>query len=142
MAEIQRNIVKRGKRNAISQRFHEKDDNKAITTWRSDLNGILHVLNVRSVTSGWQSLTSRSQTELERNTHVDIRHDLANTHAMVSDVHHGPPNANIIVLDVRGDASNTPAMDFDILRNALKTPEDTKSQNPAVSDPCIMHVSE
>ena len=50
MAEIQKNIVKRGKRNAISRYFHKKDDNQAITTWKSDLNGILHVFYVRSVT--------------------------------------------------------------------------------------------
>jgi hypothetical protein len=48
--EIQRNIIKRGKRNAISRLYHANDDKKAIATWRLDLDGILHVFNVRSVT--------------------------------------------------------------------------------------------
>ena len=49
--EIQRHIIERGKRNAISRRYHAKDDNKAIATWKLDLNRIFHVFNVRSVTS-------------------------------------------------------------------------------------------
>ena len=51
VAEIQRNIIKWSKRNAISRRLHEKDDNKAIVTWRLDLDRILHVFKVRFVTS-------------------------------------------------------------------------------------------
>ena len=49
--EIQRNIVKWDKRNTISRHFHSKDDKKAIAAWRLDLDRILHVFNVRSVTS-------------------------------------------------------------------------------------------
>ena len=48
VAEIQGNITKRDKRNAISRRFHAKSDNEAIVAWRSDLNGIIHIFNVRS----------------------------------------------------------------------------------------------
>ena len=51
VAEIQRHIIKRGKRNAISRHYHAKDDRDAIVAWRLDLNGILHVFDVRSVTS-------------------------------------------------------------------------------------------
>jgi len=50
VTEIQGNIIKRNKRNAISRRFHKKNDNKAIAAWALDLNGILDVLNVCSVT--------------------------------------------------------------------------------------------
>lgn len=47
VAEIQRKIIKKGKRNAISQLFHAKDDQGAIAAWRSELNRTLHVFNVR-----------------------------------------------------------------------------------------------
>ena len=49
--EIQRHVIERGKRNAISRRYHAKDDEKAIATWKLDLNGIRDVFKVRSVTS-------------------------------------------------------------------------------------------
>jgi len=59
MTEIQRHIVKRGERNPISRRYHAKDDKKAITAWRLDLDGILRIFNVRSVTSARRLLTPR-----------------------------------------------------------------------------------
>jgi hypothetical protein len=51
LAKIQGNVVKRGKRHAVSRFFHAKSDQDAITTWRRDLNRILHIFNVRSVSS-------------------------------------------------------------------------------------------
>jgi len=48
--EIQTHIIKRSKRNAISRRYHAKDDEEAIAAWKLDLDGILHVFNVCSVT--------------------------------------------------------------------------------------------
>jgi len=48
--EIQRNIIERNKRNAISRRYHAKDDKKAIAAWSLDLNKIRRVFDVRSVT--------------------------------------------------------------------------------------------
>ena len=51
VAEIQRYIIKWGKRNTISRHYHAKDDKNAIVAWRLDLNRILQVFNVRSVTS-------------------------------------------------------------------------------------------
>ena len=47
--KIQRKVIKQGKRNAVSQLFHAKNDKEMITTWRADLNRILLVFNVRSV---------------------------------------------------------------------------------------------
>ena len=141
MAEIQTNVIKRGKRNPISRYFHKKEDNKAIATWRLDLNRILQAANVRSVTSMLSLLTFRFQRELERITRVDILHDAANTHATVSGVHHDPPNANNVVSDVRHDISNTHAVVPDIHLNALKN-RDTNSKNAEVSVPRIMNVSE
>ena len=49
MDEIQRHITKRGRRNAISRRYHAKDDKEAIASWKLDLEGILGVFNVCSV---------------------------------------------------------------------------------------------
>ena len=46
--EIQGNIVKRSKRNAISRRYHAKDDKEAIAAWSLDLNRIRRIIDVRS----------------------------------------------------------------------------------------------
>ena len=51
MAEVQGNIIKRGKRNPISRCYHAKEDKEAIAAWKLDLNRIRHVFNVGSVTS-------------------------------------------------------------------------------------------
>ena len=56
MDEIQRHIAKRGRRNAISRRYHAKDDREAISTWKLDLERILGVFNVCSVTRARQLL--------------------------------------------------------------------------------------
>jgi len=48
VADIQRNLVEWNKRNAISRRYHVKDDKKMITTWKLDLEKILQVFRVRS----------------------------------------------------------------------------------------------
>jgi len=48
--EIQRNIIKRGRRNVVSRRYHAKDDKEAIATWSLDLNRIRRVFDVRSIT--------------------------------------------------------------------------------------------
>jgi hypothetical protein len=47
VADIQRKLVKWGKRNGVSRRFHAKSDKEAIDIWRSDLDKILQVSNVR-----------------------------------------------------------------------------------------------
>ena len=52
VANIQRNIIKQGKRNSISRHIHAKSDKEIIASWRSDLNRILQVFNVRLITSG------------------------------------------------------------------------------------------
>ena len=90
MGEIQRKAAKQSKRNAVSRLVHAKNDKEAIAGWKSDLNRILHVFNVRSATFVRQLLTLSSQTELAINTNVvvsDIRHDVVNTHTIVSDIH-------------------------------------------------------
>jgi hypothetical protein len=83
VAEVERNVVKLGKRNAASRLFHSKNDKEKIAAWRLDLNRILHVFNVRSITSFLTSLTIRFQTELAINTHGAV----VNTQNIVSDIH-------------------------------------------------------
>ena len=51
VAQIQMEVLKRCKRSVISRLFHAKNDKETITTWRLDLHRVLHVFNVRSVTS-------------------------------------------------------------------------------------------
>ena len=142
MAEIQTNVIERGKRNPISRRLHKKDDNKAIATWRLDLNRVLQVFNVCFVTSILSLLKFRFQTEFERNTCADIRHDVANTHATISGIHHDPPNPDNIVPDAHHDVLNTHAVVPDIHPDTLKIHEDTNSKNPEVSACCATHVLE
>ena len=86
VAEIQRNLIKQGERNSISRHLHAKSDKETIAGWRSDLNRILHVFNVRLVTSVRPRLTLHLQTELAINTSVavsDIRHDVSEIHRTV-----------------------------------------------------------
>jgi len=49
MADIQSRLVKWGKRNAVSRRFHAKNDEETIAAWRLDLAKNLQDFNVRSV---------------------------------------------------------------------------------------------
>ena len=147
MDEIQRTIIKRDKRNAITRLFRG-DDKEAIDTWRLNFNGILHVFNVRSVTSGWPLLTSRLKTELaisKQLTISDTRRGVATTHTTVSDVHHDTPDADNIVSDVHRDVSypiipnvrsgiiNTRTTAPDTRRDKLKSREDMGGRNQAVS---------
>ena len=150
MAEIQRKIVKRGKRNAASRLVHAKNDKETIATWRSDLARILLVFNVRSVVFTWLVLIVHSQTELAINTHVtvfDIRHDVASTHtivsnvhydvldthAIVSDVRHGVANTHDVVSELHHEVADTHAIVSSIHRTVGKIQEGTYSQNLSVS---------
>ena len=122
MAEIQRGIVKGGKRSAISRVFHAKDDQGTIAAWRLDLNRILHIFNVRSITSVWPWLTARFQTELAINTNVvvsDVHRGVANTYTVVSDVHQGVVNTHTVVSEIH--------------RVIVQNQEGTDSKNQSVS---------
>ena len=90
MAQIQRGIVKLGKRNAISRFFHARDDNDTIVAWHSDLDRILQVFKVRSTVPSLPTLlTINLQTELVVHTHVAVtetRHDVAYTREVAPDI--------------------------------------------------------
>ena len=159
MDEIQRHIIKRGKRNVISRRYRAKDDREAITAWRSDLNEVLHVFNVCFVTSARRLLTPRFQTELGTNEHKtvsdahqdtankrttlsDVHRDSSNTEVIVSDVCRDVPNTNLTVSGVRSDVENTRTVVSDIRRNKLKSREDVDGKNQAVSTTRTLPVTE
>jgi len=67
----------------VFRHFHAKNDKEKIVAWKSDLNRILQVFNVRSIVSARSLLTWHSQTELALNTHVAV----SNTQIMVSEIH-------------------------------------------------------
>ena len=80
VAEIQAKVIKRSGRNPVSRLLHAKSDKETIAAWKSDLNRILLVFNVRSVPVTLASLITPFQTELVVNTHVTVsgmRHDLS-----------------------------------------------------------------
>ena len=51
LVEMQRKVVKRGKRNGVIRFILSKDDKDKITAWKQDLVRILQVFNVRSIGS-------------------------------------------------------------------------------------------
>ena len=58
MAEIQRKVIKLGKRNVASRVFHAKVDRDKIAAWRYDLVRVLHVFNVRLIGFRWVFMNS------------------------------------------------------------------------------------
>ena len=87
-----------------------------MATWRSDLDRILHIFNVRSIVSIWLLLTIYSQTELARNTQV-----------VVSDVRHGVADTRTMASGVQNDTANAPAIVSDTHHNALRSCEGENS---------------
>jgi hypothetical protein len=47
VAAIRKGVIKKGKRNLLSRLANAKNDKETLASWRSDLNRILHVFNVR-----------------------------------------------------------------------------------------------
>ena len=104
MDNAQRRIIKKNERSVFSRALHAKDDKDAIAAWKQEFNKILHIFNVRSVSSARHSLTESSQTELQIDVMVDvkgIRRDLSaikegalNQYHLVSTTcpHLAPPN--------------------------------------------------
>ena len=72
LADIQRKIIKKGKRNTVSRLIHAKNDKEIIAVWKSDLSKILLIFNVCSIVARVVRLllTSHFQTELTLNTHT------------------------------------------------------------------------
>jgi hypothetical protein len=84
VAQIQRSVVEPNKRNPISRFFHAKKDKATVAAWRSDLDRILHVFEVRSTDHSLVTpLTDHLQTELALHTHVAV----SDVRGLVSDIH-------------------------------------------------------
>ena len=166
VAEIQRRVTKQSKRNGVSRLFHARNDKEKIAAWKSEINRILHVFNVRFVTFACSSLIVHFQTELSINTHVvvsDIRQDVANTRAIVSNVHQGVVNTHTIISELHHDVettcaaitnthttvtdtyttvSDTRTMVSDIHRAIVENQDGTDSNSRLVSVICILFINE
>ena len=118
MNEIRGHIVERGRRNAISRSYHAMtDDKKVIATWKLDLDRILRVFNVCSITPARPPAVFGFQVELG-----------ANAHANVSDTHQDATNEN----SIGSNPANTHTAVPDIHRNKLKGREGAGGRNQAV----------
>ena len=72
VAEIQEKVIEKGERSLLSRLAHARNDKEVMATWRSDLNRVLHVFNVRSAPYVRQPLTAPLQTQLAVNTHMAV----------------------------------------------------------------------
>ena len=135
MAEIQKNIVKRGRRSGVSRIFHAKNDKETIAIWRLDLNRILHIFNVRFVTPARTPLTACFQTELVINTNVavsDVHRDVLNTQTIVSGVRHDVTNTHTVVSDTHVIVSELQHNVSDIHRTIVENREWTDGKSWSV----------
>ena len=90
VAAIHRNVEELNERSIFSRHLYARSDKDAITDWKSDLNRILLVFNVRLIVPSPLFLQTYPQTEFSVNTHVvavDIHQEVANTQTMVSNIH-------------------------------------------------------
>ena len=121
IAEIRRHLVKCGKRNPISRRYHAKDDEELIATWGLEFNRILRVFNVCFVAFVWRLPTFCFQANPAMGAISGARQDAPNKH------HPTVPGPRINVANVNSAS--------DVHRNELKSWEGAGGQNPAVSTP-------
>ena len=142
LAEIQEKIIEKSGRNLFSRLVHAKDDKDTIASWRSDLNRILLVFNVRSAISAWLSPTVHFQSELAIDTSVnvsDVRHNVTNTrtvvvntHTVVANTHTTVAGTHAVVSNTNTVVANTHTPVSDIHRNLLQNQERTDSQQQSV----------
>ena len=145
VTEIQRKITKKGNRNLASRYFHAKNDKETITTWRSDLNQILHIFAVRSIFSAWMPPTVHFQAELAINTHVtisDVGQDVTNTRTVVADIHRGVINTQVMVSELRDDVVNTNSIVSNIRCNMLGGHGGTRCPDLPVSIAHVLSITE
>ena len=96
MGQIQKSAVEPDKRSFLSHIFNLKSDKDRVAAWRSDLDRILHIFEVRSTVCFLPTLlTVPLQTELALHTNVavsGIHEDVANARELISDVHRAVVN--------------------------------------------------
>ena len=92
VADIQRRVDEKNDRDVFSRVLHAQSDKNAISAWKEDLNRLLQIFNVRSVSSALLPLTTPFQTELAIDTNVTV----TDSHLEVTSIHHD-------VTDIRQD---------------------------------------
>jgi hypothetical protein len=118
VAEIERKVVKRGKRSALSRFVLAKGDKDKIAAWNRDLDRVLHIFNVRLVRFVWYPRIQQPfQTELAIGTHI-------------------------VVTDTQAMVSNTQTIVADIHRNVLTIQEGASGQNHLVGATCYLLATE
>ena len=131
MAQIQRSAVEPDKRNYVSRIFNPKKDKDAVAAWRSELDRIVHVFEVRSPLHSLPALLIvHLQTELAIHTHLavsDVREDVGDIRVDVGDIRGG-------VVDIREDVANTRELVSDIHRTMLKGQEGVDNKNNMVGN--------
>ena len=147
--EIQKSIDRQGKRITIA-RLLRGNDKEAIAAWRSDLDRILRVFNVRFIASVLLLLTFHRQTELvadTRRTAPTSQRGVPGVRAATSDVHHGTPIPDGADPNVRhdnppsrpgfseaeSDNSDTRTISSDSHRDKQGGRDDACNQNSSVS---------
>ena len=65
-----RKVTELAKRNPVSQLFFAKSYKDAIASWRQQLYGVLHLLNIRSVSFAWELFSAAFRTKLAINTNT------------------------------------------------------------------------
>ena len=150
MSDIERNIIKRCKRNVLSRQFRARDDEKAIAAWKLELDKIRQVFEVRSFTCTWRLLTSSLQTELAAVTDTtlsDIHREASatntntpdpqkgapETRATASDIHHGVTNPHPTLPNIQKGLSEGRIATVSMHHHTLKDQQGRDSKNRAVS---------
>ena len=126
IAEIQRRITKRGKRNVFFRSFYT-DDEETIATWKSNLDNIRHVFNVRSFIRAQSLLTFRFQTEFTTNMGVNV-----------PEIRHGASNIHV-VSEVRGDVAGgrtaAPSVLFDKMGHQEHANDKSRAASTTITSP-------
>ena len=143
MKKIEQDTFEKGKRNRFSRLIRAKSDKDTIASWKSDLNRILLVFNVRSVAYVRSLLTVHSQTELVVNTHntvSDVRRDFTKSQTVVSAIRNGVTNTKTAVSDVHQGVVTTQAIVSalqnniaDLRRTVVGDREEVDDKNLSVS---------
>jgi hypothetical protein len=124
VTKIQGKVVKQGKRNGFHRFVVSKTDKDKITSWKQDLNRVLHVFNVRSIGSvgnSFANLAAAFQTELA----IDTNMAVTDTKTIATDT-------KTIATDTKTVVTDTQTMVADIHRNLLTEREGASGKNHSV----------
>ena len=150
-------VVKRGKRNALSRPFHAKDDEKAITTWKVNLDGIRRTSEVRpcprifaKIPNFWlqagltENAGAGAHDVLTTHTNTpglhEVRSDVLNAHDVVSNTHHNAVYTHPVDSQVWRDPASGIPSSSSTRRNKLGNLGDVDGKNQPVST-LILHTS-